>query len=236
MTDSKDFEGLSYNSQRNQVKNKEFGRGLQQYVEYIQGLPDKETRTQATHQLVKMVRMLNPGLRKNQEDQHRIWDQIQTLADFKLDVDSPFPIPEESAYNKKPERMTYPTGRTRYRHYGHGVENMIALAADLKDKEQQYVVLSSIGNIMKNFYRQWNKTELDDKLLVKHIYELSKGKINLDLTEVEDLDLFTIKKRTNYSSRSNSNRRGSFNKRGNKKRTNNNQRTKRKSNVYPKKK
>jgi hypothetical protein len=232
-------DGLVYNSQRQPVKNKEFGRGLQELVAYVKALPDEQTRTQAAHQLVKMVRMLHPGMRKSQEEQHRVWDQLHMMADFELGTNSPFPEPSPEKLSAPPERMTYPEQNARYRHYGHGVEHMLHHALTLQGEERLNAI-DQAGRVMKNFYRTWTGNDLDNRLLLKHMQEITQGKVELTYEEVEEHGLFEVRKKSSAPPR-NDNRHGDNNRRrkshaGKRQggRKHNNRRKKNK--VYPKKK
>jgi len=235
-------DGLVYNSQRQPVKNKEFGRGLQELVAYVKTLPDEQTRTQAAHQLVKMVRMLHPGMRKSQEEQHRVWDQLHMMADFELGTNSPFPEPSPEKLNAPPERMTYPKQNARYRHYGHGVENMLNHALTLQG-EDRLNAIDYAGRVMKNFYRTWTGNDLDNRLLLKHMQEITQGKMNLTYEEVEEHGLFEVRKRSNNATRNearhdnnNNNRRRRSHSSGKRHQGGKRYNKRKKGRVYPKKK
>src|SRR5690606_19861039 len=83
--------------------------------------------------VIDMMGVLNPHLRDVSDFKHKLWDHLQIISDFKIDVDSPYPIPSRDAIHKKPDLLEYPQHRIRYKHYGHTVERMIEKWAELSN-------------------------------------------------------------------------------------------------------
>jgi hypothetical protein len=50
---------------------------------------------------------LNPHLRDVLDFQHKLWDQLFIMSDFKLDVES-YPIPSREVLQLKPDVLGYP--------------------------------------------------------------------------------------------------------------------------------
>jgi hypothetical protein len=51
---------------------------------------------------------LNPHLRDVLDFQHKLWDQLFIMSDFKLNVESPYPIPSREVLQLKPDVLGYP--------------------------------------------------------------------------------------------------------------------------------
>ncbi len=213
---------LEYNTERNHLNIPEYGRHIQKLVEHCKELPTKEERNRMAHAIVGVMGNLNPHLRDIDDFQHKLWDQLFVIADFDLDVDSPFPMPDPEVINAHPERMPYPQKRPRYRFYGNNIQGMIDVATGWEKGEKREALTFIIANHMKKSYLNWNKDSVDDAVIFKHLFEMSDGKINLavkdeDLLESKDL----IYRNTNtHRSRNNINRRNS----GKKNNRNNNNR------------
>lgn len=45
----------------------------------------------------------NPHLRDEENYNHKLWDHLFILADYNLDVDSPYPIPTAEELQQKPK-------------------------------------------------------------------------------------------------------------------------------------
>ncbi len=213
---------LEYNTERNHLNIPEYGRHIQKLVEHCKQLPTKEERNRMAHAIVGVMGNLNPHLRDIDDFQHKLWDQLFVIADFDLDVDSPFPMPDPEVINARPDRMSYPQKRPRYRFYGNNIQGMIDVATGWEKGEKREALTFIIANHMKKSYLNWNKDSVDDAVIFKHLFEMSDGKINLavkdeDLLESKDL----IYRNTNtHRSRNNNTRRNS----GKKNNRNNNNR------------
>ena len=169
---------------------KEYGRNIQKLVNYIMKIEDKEERTQAAYALVDLMKQVNPGLKETNENNHKLWDDLYIMSNFKLDVDGPFPMPEEDILTKRPKKMDYNVHELRFKHYGHNIELMIEKAKEMEDEEEKEAATIYIGKLMKSFYAIWNKDNIDDVVIIDNIKELSKHQLDLDLDKVRQNNLF----------------------------------------------
>ncbi|MGB5981157.1 MAG: DUF4290 domain-containing protein [Nonlabens sp.] len=217
---------LEYNTERNQLSIPEYGRHIQKLVEHCKELPSKEERNKMANAIVGVMGNLNPHLRDIEDFQHKLWDQLFVIADFDLDVDSPYPKPDPEELNAHPDRMPYPQKQPRYRFYGNNIQGMIDVALGWEKGEKREALTFIIANHMKKSFLNWNKDSVDDSVIFKHLFEMSNGEINLaakdeDLLESKSL----IYRNTNtHRSKNNNNRRNSGKKNNN--RNNNNRRRK----------
>jgi hypothetical protein len=169
---------------------KEYGRNIQNIVNYILTIEDKDRRSQFAKTLIELMRQINPSMRDAQDSYHKIWDHLYIMSDFKLDVDSPYPKPEMSIFDKKPMRVDYNMHLLYYKHYGRNIELLISKAIELKDKEEQDAAILYIGRLMKRFYASWNKENIDDAVIVEHLHQMSKNKLRIDVEKVKAEGLF----------------------------------------------
>jgi hypothetical protein len=139
---------------------------------------------------------LNPHLRDVPDFQHKLWDQLFIMSDFKLDVISPYPIPSRDVLQLKPDVLQYPQNFPKYRYYGNNIKYMIDVANKWEDGEMKNALILVIANHMKKSYLSWNKDTVKDDVIFEHLFELSGGKINL-LQSTEELLNTTDLLRTN---------------------------------------
>jgi hypothetical protein len=139
---------------------------------------------------------LNPHLRDVPDFQHKLWDQIFIMSDFKLDVDSPYPVPTREVLQLKPDVLKYPQNFPKYRFYGNNIKYMIDVANKWEEGEMKNALVKVIANHMKKSYLSWNKDTVKDDVIFEHLYELSGGKINM-LQSAEELLTTTDLLRTN---------------------------------------
>ena len=177
---------LEYNAERPQLIIPEYGRHLQKLIDQATLIEDREERNKAARYIIQVMGTLNPHLRDVPDFQHKLWDQIFIMSNFKLEVDSPYPIPTPEVINLKPEQLGYPQKNPKYRFYGNNIKYMIDVANSWEEGEMKSALIKVIANHMKKSFLSWNKDTVTDQVIFEHLFELSKGKINL-LQSTEEL-------------------------------------------------
>lgn len=172
-------ENLEYTNERPKLIIPEYGRHIQKMVDYAISIEDREKRNKVAQAIIGVMGNLNPHLRDVSDFQHKLWDQIFIISDFKLDVDSPFPKPSKEMLEERPEKLKYPQNHPRYRFYGNNIKRMIDMCNSWGEGDLKQALKYTIANHMKKCYLNWNKETVTDKIIFDHLYELSGGKINL---------------------------------------------------------
>ena len=192
---------LEYNAERPHLIIPEYGRHLQKLIDQATAIDDKEERNKAARYIIQVMGGLNPHLRDVPDFQHKLWDQIFIMSDFRLDVDSPYPVPTREVVNLKPEQLPYPQKNPKYRYYGNNIKYMIDVADGWEEGEMKSALVKVIANHMKKSYLSWNKDTVKDDVIFEHLLELSDGKFNLTQSSEELLNstdlLRTNKKMSN---------------------------------------
>ncbi|RRJ88451.1 DUF4290 domain-containing protein [Paenimyroides tangerinum] len=203
---------LEYNAERTDLVLPEYGRHLHKLIDQIIKIEDKETRNKAANYVIDIMGSMNPHLRDVPDFQHKLWDQLFKMSKFKLDVDSPYPIPNADSISIKPAELAYPQNFPKYRFYGNNITYMINKALSWEPGEMRDALIIVIANHMKKSYLSWNKETVADGVIFEHLYDLSKGEIDLAKT-TENLsnssDLIRVNKKqtnkSNFSSNNNKN-------------------------------
>ena len=183
---------IEYNSERPKLIIPEYGRHIQKMVEQVIAKETKEERNKVASSIIAVMGNLNPHLRDVTDFQHKLWDQLFIISDFKLDVDSPYPIPNREELQEYPQSIKYPQNFPKYRFYGNNIKRMIDVAIGWEDGEKKEALLFTIANHMKKCFLNWNKDTVEDDIIFKHLFELSEGKLNLKGTEEALMDTMTI--------------------------------------------
>lgn len=195
---------MEYNTNRTKLLMPEYGRNIQQMVEYCKSLPSKEERNEVAKTIVEFMGQRNPHLRDEENYKHKLWDHLYILADYDLDVDTPYPFPTREELDQKPNRMDYPSFENEYKFYGKSILQLIDRAIELEEGEEKEALIQVIANNMKKSYNVYNKEHVQDEVIFRHLKELSQDK--LDLTGIETLDKSKIyhpsrNKRNNHKKR-----------------------------------
>lgn len=161
---------------------REYGRHIQKMVEYLLAIPDKETRQQQTRSVIELMGFLNPHLKNVEDFRHMLWDHLFFISDFKLDVDSPYPIPQKETYKAKPEPIPYPKRYPKYSHLGKNLETIIdkALAEQNPDKKAGFA--NAIAYYMKLSYSNWHKELVHDDAIRSELTAMTKGELDFNNT------------------------------------------------------
>lgn len=187
---------MDYNTQRTQLKLREYGRNVQNLVEHLKKIDNKDERNRKAATLVELMKSINPDLNKdsNEYDQ-KVWDDLYIISNFELDFEGPFEKPNAEILDKKPDRMGYGANQIKFKHYGRGVEMLIDQAIAMEDPKEKEGAVVAIGRLMKSFYQTWNKDAIEDEQVLKNIRQLSKDQLDINIETVKELGLFDSDKK-----------------------------------------
>ncbi len=165
------------------MKLPEYGRHIQDMVNYCRTIPDREERTACAYAIVNTMAILFPS-EDTEENRKNFWDHLNIMADFQLDVDFPCEVIREEALNTRPEDVKYQNNYISYRHYGATLERLITKAAGMEPGEERDALVMLIANHMKKVMLAVNTDGVDDEKIFKDLAEISRGRIIIDPAEV----------------------------------------------------
>jgi hypothetical protein len=168
-----------YNTQRKRMALPEYGRNVQKMVDHIKSIEDRDERNRAAKTIIQIMGNLNPQIRDIGDFKHKLWDHLSIIADFNLDIDSPFQPPEPSKFIEKPKQIPYRQGDIRFLHYGRITELMIAAASEMDEGEEKEFMTNLIVNQMKKSYITWNRSQVSDEVIISDLKLLSGGKLKI---------------------------------------------------------
>lgn len=168
-----------YNTQRKRMALPEYGRNVQKMIDHIKTIEDRNERNRAAKTIIQIMGNLNPHLRDEGDFKHKLWGHLALIANFDLDIDSPYPWPEPSKFNEKPRQVPYKQGDIRFLHYGRIIELMIDTAAEMPDGEEKEYLTTLIVNQMKKSYITWNRSQVPDEVIISDMKFLSGGKLKM---------------------------------------------------------
>jgi len=183
----------------------EYGRHIQKMINYASSRKTKDDRNKLAKAIISIMGNLQPHLRDVPDFQHKLWDQLFIMSDFKLDADSPFEKPSREVLEAKPDPLSYPQSFPKYRFYGNNIKIMIDEAIKWDKGEMKEALIYTIANHMKKCFLNWNKDNVEDAVIFDHLFELSEGKIDIRKSDEELLDSSVLmrpkkkfNKRSNY--------------------------------------
>lgn len=200
---------MRYNTQQKRMPLPEYGRSIQNMVDYALTIQDRAERQRCANTIINIMGSMYPHLRDVPDFKHKLWDHLAIMSGFELDIDYPYEIIRKDNLVTRPEQIPYPHARIRYRHYGRTLEVLIRKAAEFPEGNEKQNLVALICNHMKKDYMAWNKDTVDDRKIAEDLHELSGGKLQLteDILRLMGERLSqSNRQKTNYNSR-NSNQR-----------------------------
>ncbi|MDR3245904.1 MAG: DUF4290 domain-containing protein [Prevotellaceae bacterium] len=170
---------MDYNTQRKKLVLPEYGRSIHKMVDWVRTIEDRGERNRQIRAVIAVMGNMNPHLRDVNDFKHKLWDHIQMMSDFRIDIDSPFPIPTRESFNTPIHIIPYASETIKVRHYGRNIQlmiNRIAASANCEAREKSLLLLA---NHMKKSYVTWNKETVSDDIIFRDIEFLSGGKIRM---------------------------------------------------------
>lgn len=171
---------MEYNTERGSMVVREYGRNVHKLINLAMTIEDREKRTAFTKVIIHIMGEMNPGIKEAGDYKHKLWDHLHYIADFKLDVDAPYPKPESRFQDVKPEPIEYKTNIIRYKTYGSNIAKIIEKASGFEEGPEKDALVHAIANHLKKSYLNWNRESVDDQQIFDHLKSLSDGKLELN--------------------------------------------------------
>jgi len=183
---------MDYNVNRKDLILPEYGRNIQKMVNHVKTVEDKDERNRLAKAIIQIMGSMNPHLRDVADFTHKLWDHLAIIANFELDVESPYPKPSREEIYQKPERLHYQkSDEIRFKHYGKVLENMIKRAIAFPDGEEKDYLIEVICTQMKKSYVMWNRENAVDDQIFNDLLLLSRKQLKipegLKLKDVREL-------------------------------------------------
>ena len=175
------IEGLDYNTQREKLIRPEYGREIQNMVDYAVGLKTKAERQRCAETIVAIMGRMTPQNREATDQKQKLWDHLAIMSDFKLDIDYPFDVSEAKKISTKPEPMSYPMKKIPVKHYGSLIFELFERLKNMPDGPERNELIRQTANQMKRNLMQWSHGSCDDEKVASDLAKFTDGKVQLDL-------------------------------------------------------
>ena len=172
---------MEYNTEREKIVISEYGRNIQVMIRHLMDIEDRKQRTEAAYFIVNVMAQMNPQVKESNDYMHKLWDHLHIIADYKLDVDGPYPVPTPEMQKKKPDHVGYQKNNIRYGHYGQYIYDVVKKVKEMEDGPKKQAILINIANQMKRDYLNWNRDTVNDLLILDDLYKISGEEITLPM-------------------------------------------------------
>ena len=175
------IKGLDYNTQREHLVLPEYGREVQQMVDYCVSLKSRAERQRCANTIIAVMERMMPHTYENKDYRQKLWDHLALMSGFQLDIDYPCDITEAQKMLQKPAPMRYPMKRIPVRHYGNMMFEVFELLKNLPNGAERTELTRLAANQMKRDLVLWGHGSSDDEKVASDLADYTDGKIQLDL-------------------------------------------------------
>lgn len=173
---------MEYNTTRNYLVMREYGRHIQHMIEHVLTIEDPDRRQANAYAVIELMGFLNPHLKNVEDFRHKLWDHLFLISDFKLQVKSPYPIPTRETLKGKPKPLPYPKRHPKFSHLGKNLELVINKALKEEDNAKRLGFANAVAYYMKLAYNNWHKEQVHDDAIQSELTGLTDGQLTFTNT------------------------------------------------------
>jgi len=175
------IKGLDYNTQREKLIMPEYGREVQNMVNYAMTLKTKQERQICAENIICIMDRMFPQNKENADHHQKIWDHLAIMSGFKLNIDYPCDVSGAMKIAQKPQPMGYPMTRIPVRHYGKMLFELFEKLKTMPPGKERDELTRLVANQMKRNLHQWSHGTNDDEKIAADLAKFTDGAIKLDL-------------------------------------------------------
>ncbi|MCH5225398.1 MAG: DUF4290 domain-containing protein [Muribaculaceae bacterium] len=171
---------LEYNTALPKLEMREYGRNMQKLIDHCKSLPDKEERTKFAFAIAEIMVGLFPELNGESVTSRKVWDHINMISGFDLDIDFPCEVLGKNELRPKPQAISYSKKSDRFRVYGSNLVRMIKEISKMEGGVEKDQLIFLVANQMKKLLVTENSDSATDTRVFNDIREISGGSIDID--------------------------------------------------------
>ena len=142
---------------------------------------------------------LYPDLAEVSGRKNILWDHLAVIADFDLDIDYPCEVMKPEELGARPEPLANTQSKIRIRMYGKRMEELVAYACTIEDKEERIRLFELIANQMKrNFHSTYKDASEENNKIIQDLVHYAGEQFRDDIYEIKMLDAKTLAKNEQY--------------------------------------
>ena len=170
---------ITYNTTMPKIEMREYGRHIQKLIDHCISIEDREERTRCANAIAEKMMHLFPELTVG-DDKSKVWNHINIISNFKLDIDFPCEVLSEKDSKPVPEKIPYPRKSDKFRVYGTNLIRMIREISRMEGGVEKDRMIFLVANQMKKLLITENTDSATDRRVFNDIREISGGTIDID--------------------------------------------------------
>lgn len=189
-TESPFIKMIPYNTGLPRMVLPEYGRNIQQMAAYCLSIEDRDERTRCAYEIIDVMANLFPAMVGDNGNLQKLWDHLNMMCDFKLDIDFPMEVADQSSMHPKPAKVPYTTSGPYHRQYGRLLPQIVKIVSDMPNCDDKDILVSMVAHHMKKMLLSQNKDGVSDSRVLADLSHFSGGLIHLDPKEYILHDFF----------------------------------------------
>ena len=174
----------NYNYTRRKLFLPEYGRHIQEMVDSLLLIEDRQERTRQAKAVIAVMGNINSVLRDSEDFKHKLWDHLFIMSDFQLDVDSPYAKPSREELTVTPKRLQYPQTRIMFKHYGKYAQRFVRVINEQSNSEAKSKGLLDVGHYLRTKSYEFNNEHPKNESIVRDMRLMAGSEIEVDMTEL----------------------------------------------------
>ncbi|MCH5234338.1 MAG: DUF4290 domain-containing protein [Muribaculaceae bacterium] len=171
---------VEYNTALPKLEMREYGRNIQKLIDHCVLLEDREERNKCAYAIAEIMVHLFPELNGEDLTSRKVWDHINLISGFKLDIDFPCEVLTESESRPMPRKISYPKKSDKFRVYGSNLVGMIKEISKMEGGVDKDRLIFLVANQMKKQLVAVNTDSATDRRVFNDIREITGGGIDID--------------------------------------------------------
>lgn len=168
-----------YNTSREPLQMSEYGRSIQEMVNYCKTIKDRDERTDCAYTIVGIMSTMTEQSGNAEDFQQKLWNHLARISKYELDIDYPVEI-ERYDEEQKMMKVNYPQKPIRRRHYGRILEDLTKKITEVEDPEEREELAHQVANQMKRSLAYWDIDVMSDRKVVDDLADYTNGKVTID--------------------------------------------------------
>lgn len=170
----------NYNSNRLKLQLPEYGRHIQDMIAHLMEIEDRQERNLRAKALIAIMANIQHESADTPDFERKLWDHLHIMADFQLDIDSPYPVPTPATIMPPPVKMEYPQGGIEQKHYGRNVRNVIRSLEKIRTQETIDIIAYNLARYMRTKSYEFNQEHPDNAVIIKDIKRMAHVGMEVD--------------------------------------------------------
>ena len=176
------MENMTYNTEQEKLIIPEYGRNIQNMIEFCKTIEEDEERQAFAEYIVDLMLQMATSSRNNIEFKDKMWLHFFKIAKYDIKVTTPAgEVPKSEESQLRPLKVEYPKNNSAYRHYGQFVRKLVDKAIAMEEGPKKEEFKNIIGSYMKLAYKNWSREHyVNDEVIKGELARMSQGKLTME--------------------------------------------------------